>query len=643
MLAVYSVITILLLVNQQKQSQSLLIPKPGKTAALAFAFITWCAINIFYSIAPADALFNLVRFLTIALFSCALCLLLANNKQLIVPLLKGVCISAIIAAGIGFYQIIPIAGLLIEFPENTYQITGSLSHKNLFSSWLMLLLPLAGYAAFRLAGAWRLISIFTLCILCIVILLVQSRGTWLSILLAADLVMLLVSIALIFNPSSKRTSWIKKNKGMIIGFFALPILAVAMVFLARPDMSENIRKKLKNSINYMGPKTQDNETIRERIFLWKHTIQMIEEAPIYGHGGGAWRILFPKYGLRENRSQHGYIHFQRPHNDWLWIGAEYGVIGLGLWSLFWLSVITMLIRRFWGQEGNHEGIENLFLLFGVLAFLINSIFDFPFERSTHMGIAGITLAIAFSNQRTIPLPTRYNPLLWLAVIIGILLSSLSFLRLRSESLATLTYSHLENNNYSQAIEMSKAASTFIYRIDGVSAPMEYYEGIGWLGKQNHHNAQRAFQIAFNRNPNHLLVLNNLGSTWQFLGEADSAKYYYSKAIAISPRFEEALLNIGAIYFNNQNIDSAYYHLSNIYPDSKSQRYTTAIHALLKVEIRLMKRQFNPTSAKWEKLNRLEQNPEDLFQLYFTAWEEANQFDMPLSRKDFRDLILLEVI
>ncbi|CAN5266976.1 hypothetical protein BH09BAC1_BH09BAC1_18270 [soil metagenome] len=637
-LALYSLLLWTVIIWRIRKGKEVLLPRFRILIIIAIAFILWSGISITYTIASADAVYWLVKWATVASFGAGLTVLLLSDKSLTNAMLKGIVLSAIATSVVGIFQLLPIFDKVINNPDFTYQVRGLLGHKNLYSSWLALLLPLVVLAIYRTGWLWKVLGCLAMVMVLLLILMVQSRSAWVALGVSGSIVSVIFFSGLVGSTAVREHLW-KVYKRKILLSASVPILLLIVFFIVRPEMIQSIQTRVNRSIHFNGPKNQESETIQERFFLWGHTWQMIKEKPIMGHGGGSWRILFPQYGLQNNRSQQGYIHFQQPHNDWLWIWAEYGLIGLLLWGLFWGALIIMLIRAFWKLQNAENGITYLLMLFALLVFLINGIFDFPMERSTHLGLMAIVVAVSISA-----FPVRANhlaniklPLTMVAVSLGCL--SLLYLRMRGEALALYSYQLHATGNFVQAIASAAEAKSFIYQIDGVSGPMDYYEGNGYIALKKNPDALASYQAAYRHHPNHLMVLNNLGSSWQFVGEVDSAKHYYRKAIRISPRFEEPLLNMGAIAFNERVTDSAFYYLSSIYPDSKNPRYRPSIDAILRVEVRLLKQNYAPESNEWQRLNSLGKDTEVLFNRYFKAWEDKNKTYEALSRKELQEALL----
>ena len=65
-----------------------------------------------------------------------------------------------------------------------------------------------------------------------------------------------------------------------------------------------------------------------------------------------------------------------------------------------------------------------------------------------------------------------------------------------------------------------------------------------------------FKIAYQHNPFHLHVLNNIGTLYELKGNSTKAKMYYNRALDISPRFEEVSVNLSAILFNEGKVQEA---------------------------------------------------------------------------------------
>ena len=80
-----------------------------------------------------------------------------------------------------------------------------------------------------------------------------------------------------------------------------------------------------------GIVTFDQGSTKDRLELWTRTIQLIKEKPLFGHGLSDWKIEMLKYGNKGLVSEDNNTFYQRPHNDFLWIMSETGIIGILLY------------------------------------------------------------------------------------------------------------------------------------------------------------------------------------------------------------------------------------------------------------------------------------------------------------------------
>ena len=88
-------------------------------------------------------------------------------------------------------------------------------------------------------------------------------------------------------------------------------------------------------------------------------------------------------------------------------------------------------------------------------------------------------------------------------------------------------------------------------------------------------ARSDFLKAHADHPYHIHVLNNLGTCYAKLLNFDKAVEYYSRALVLAPRFEQAILNLGAVYFQMAKYSQAREALLRLVkhkPHSKARMY-----------------------------------------------------------------------
>ncbi len=80
----------------------------------------------------------------------------------------------------------------------------------------------------------------------------------------------------------------------------------------------------------------------------------------------------------------------------------------------------------------------------------------------------------------------------------------------------------------------------------MSTPLPWYKGVANFSLGNIEGAFDDFKRAYEIHPNHIHVLNNLGTCYAVLGDYKRAAECYQKVLAISPGYKETLINLSAV-------------------------------------------------------------------------------------------------
>jgi tetratricopeptide (TPR) repeat protein len=169
----------------------------------------------------------------------------------------------------------------------------------------------------------------------------------------------------------------------------------------------------------------------------------------------------------------------------------------------------------------------------------------------------------------------------LILLIGVSGSVASYCRVKGEMHTRKLLISQQQRNFARMIREADKAASWFYPMDLTSTPLAWYKGMAHYYSGNVAEAKRMYEEADRVNPNHLRVLNDLGTTCEKLGERDAAIRYYLRALSITPRSVEVNLNLSAVYFNKRNIDSAYYYIDRIYGLPMSWKEDKDYQAFLK--------------------------------------------------------------
>lgn len=130
---------------------------------------------------------------------------------------------------------------------------------------------------------------------------------------------MLMSMALVSLSATRR--WV-----------ALALLggAVCLVFISSSLLRSRVDLAWQEFSSYMsGDMTLTS--IGARLDMWKISLQMIADSPLWGHGTGSYRYLAEQIYTDRVVCATSCIH---PHNQFLFFGVEYGLLGLGAYAFF---------------------------------------------------------------------------------------------------------------------------------------------------------------------------------------------------------------------------------------------------------------------------------------------------------------------
>lgn len=552
-----------------------------------YLFITLAALSLLsitYASNTAEAFYTSSKFLLSGALFFIVFNLLQNQKISLLNICKAVAIFAAIACGYQVYELFEKGNIKLLAGKNLYELNSLFGHKNLFSSIMFLCIPFIIYLIINTTKLIKYLYILLIIILFTLLIFIQTKAVLLAILLGLGIGIWALLNQLNFSP---------KIKYSIIFILVFGILI--SVFL------------LKNKLTLLS----NNDTIIERTLLWQNTWQMIKENPISGVGAGNWQIYFPKYGLQNFTQTNylisdGYTTFQRPHNDFLWIWSELGILGL----LIYLAILGLTIYKAIQNVKIVSSLAEKILATSFLATIIGYVFiaavDFPLERSEHQFLLIIIIAI-INSKNSVPLKASNfnNQLITISLLLITIFNLNVFMnRANAETHARkMLIAHTKKDWGSMAKEAQKASNKY-YTIDNFSIPLNWYAGVAYSALSNYVDAKKAFEKAYLINPYQIHVLNNIASTNEMEGNHDLALKYYDEALAISPFQPDALLNKSAVLFNKGNIDEAFTNILKFKYDAENTQFKNYYLTIAKAKFNndLAKKELIATKMKIELSN-----------------------------------------
>jgi len=433
---------------------------------------------------------------------------------------------------------------------------GTMTTKNLMSSFLFLTLPATLYITIIEKKAWGIFGLLTLTMSVFVVLISQTRAVWVGSSVAGF-------VAVVFFVLSQRRSNLWKafksqirNSAIVI---AVCVIAIFVFNVApRPGMNEATPTGRAGSIaNYSS-----DASAQARMNVWKKSMKMFDGHPVFGVGPGNWKIALPGYGLGIflPTIQDGSVQWTEAHNDFIQRLCESGAGGGLAFLAFFLYGIMLSIRSCWNKGNNpQEAILSILIGASICGFAVISFFDFPNARVEHSMLFMIWLSlIPFTKKRG----HRENREFALPSYAAIVLTLPALLL----TIEHFTAEHHEKDileaRISQDWEPVIVLCNSLYNhefmtVDQLSTPILYYKAEAEFMQGNYDVALKDNLAALKDHPNHFFTLNNIATNYVKLGNFQASEVFYRRALAISPNFEESLLNLAAVYFNQKQYDSAY--------------------------------------------------------------------------------------
>lgn len=303
----------------------------------------------------------------------------------------------------------------------------------LLMSWPVLFLLHKGkFTSFRIIGLSLIFGLF---------LLIYSRGA--LIVLGGQFLLLAIYF---FKRITKRT---------LIIFFIISVLSVGVFALA------NYVREFKYSIIDLEEKVsfgngESLTSMQERKDFWGGAIELIKEEPVFGWGPFSFRYAY-------NPIQKTFLgNSDHPHNIFLKIGAENGLVALGAFVLFLLTVFTTVARRFSKLSRTRKDFVYLLSVAIVGAFVHNMI-DYNLNFMANLFLLFTLLVIVRSSVVGVKTAERRAfPPLFISIAIAVFALYEGSVLVLSQIVdySYLSYSFYPRNYYLSSAEKAISKNNF---------------------------------------------------------------------------------------------------------------------------------------------------------------------------------------
>ncbi|HIA32294.1 MAG TPA: O-antigen ligase family protein [Nitrospinaceae bacterium] len=303
---------------------------------LFLLFLSWSALGYLYSTNPEKSLYLTIQSLGAILLYLGLILHIQKKNQIEIILKILLCFGGLFAL-VGILQqfLLPIfKNPMVDAANNS---TSFFAHKNIFSGYLVSLIPLSCLACLLSSSKiWKYTSGIFFVLFVIALGFSTSRGGQ----LVAIFSLAAIVGYLIFNKDRK--SIILLTQGIVISLALYFIIDhIAKIQSETPPVDDN-----RTSVNSYQLRTSVTQIIKfgtrlqwfNRVWFWKGGWEIFKDHWLIGSGPMSFHLLFPKYLIDSKLTIKNSIYTgsspPHAHNIFVQTASDSGLIGVGLMLVF---------------------------------------------------------------------------------------------------------------------------------------------------------------------------------------------------------------------------------------------------------------------------------------------------------------------
>ncbi|NCO66244.1 MAG: hypothetical protein COW32_01390 [Candidatus Aquicultor secundus] len=469
---------------------------------------------------------------------------------------------------VSFYGLLQLFGL--DFPTVLHfgsRVQSSFGNPILFGSYLVVMLPLLFVLARNSdEERWRLFSWSLIALGSINLIYTESRGAWLGL--------LAVVIAIIAKPKkpgalkSKRPKKGRSKKQTLKSLkpknrFTVIVVAVAVCAVVVGSLfaapNSHLGQRLVSTFAF------SEGSAATRIEIWKASLAMVSDRPLFGYGLEQMGYWFPLYKTAQHVSLAPNGIADRTHNDLLQAAVDMGLPGLLLYM--WIFVIAVL-GLFKNRGRLHETPYSTGLFAALIGYFAQAQTGIPavFISPLVWSMLGASVNISYQGKETrlvVPKWLRLKAVIPVAVVIFVAFSLLA-IRPMVADIYLFKAEQLARVSPDQAEPLFEALTTiYPYQTEYPKRATEFYLDFA-SSSQNNIFARRASLIAeqglnYNKRDFELAY---------YVGESSLLDYRFTQNQMALTRAEEYYELAQKLWPNLALIKSRLFDIATLKGDSK---------------------------------------------------------------------------
>jgi len=303
----------------------------------------------------------------------------------------------------GIYGLIQYQGIdfFFQTPKATrvYKVMGILGNVNYFAEYLIIILPLAISLFFVTSSKIKkILLLIGILVMGSSLMYTFTRSSYLGFGISLIFMFLLFLIC-------RGKTFIKENKKIFI-LILVAILLIGFLFVIPNPLDKPGTYIYKIKARTSIPALKKAYTVGRRRAIWELTLMMIKDHPLLGSGVGTFKYNTLSYQAKffeqgDNRSIYPHGFAKDVHNEYLQLGAELGIIGLGIFIWIMICYFYYACKILKETKDKYQQGMIIGLMGSILAVLIDAIFGFPLHLPATLVLfwlfLGISMNIATEN------------------------------------------------------------------------------------------------------------------------------------------------------------------------------------------------------------------------------------------------------
>lgn len=183
--------------------------------------------------------------------------------------------------------------------------------------------------------------------------------------------------------------WASNQWRWRLGYVAAVVVGAVGIFAVSPQMQDRVAQTIHEATHRS---LDDFSSAGQRLYFAEKSLQLIQERPAFGWGTGAYHDQFCRIADTEEWCRLGSVH---PHNQFLFIAVDHGMIGLALMLMF--AFAPMWLTRH--SSPSERGLAAAFTGIFVITSLTHGSLWLSTESHFSTLMAGLLFA-AYKRQRS---------------------------------------------------------------------------------------------------------------------------------------------------------------------------------------------------------------------------------------------------